>query len=84
MGTNELSDTTSTFSVKSNGLVYKQAYDFIYVVGDVNHNADLSIEINWCIVNAWCSFRKYTLEQYDRPSALLELKVRETLYSFVT
>ena len=24
----------------------------------------------------WCSFRKYTLELYDRPSALLELKIR--------
>ena len=41
---------------------------------------------------AWCSFRKYTLEQYDRPSAPLELKIRmlraevlETmLYGFVT
>ena len=28
------------------------------------------------IRNAWCSFRKYSLELYDRPSALLELKMR--------
>ena len=28
------------------------------------------------IRNAWCSFRKYTLELYDRPSAPLELKIR--------
>ena len=26
--------------------------------------------------HAWCSFRKYTLELYDRPSAPLELKIR--------
>ena len=38
--------------------------------GNVNHNADRRIR------NAWCSFRKYTLELYDRPSAPLELKIR--------
>ena len=32
------------------------------------------IEVNRRIGNAWCSFRKYTLELYDRPSAPLELK----------
>ena len=26
--------------------------------------------------NAWCSFRKYTLELYDLPSAAFELKIR--------
>ena len=44
--------------------------------GNVNHNADLSIEDDRCIRNAWCSFRKYTLELYDRPSAPLEVKIR--------
>ena len=39
-------------------------------------NADLSIEVNRRIRNAWCSFRKYILELYDRPSAPLELKLR--------
>ena len=42
----------------------------------VNHNADLSIEVDRRIRNAWCSFGKYTLELYDRPSAPLELKIR--------
>ena len=37
---------------------------------------DLSIEVDRHIRNAWCSFRKYTLELYDRPSAPLELKIR--------
>ena len=48
----------------------------IYLGGNVNHNADLSIEVDRPIRNAWCSFRKYTLELYDRPSAPLELKIR--------
>ena len=39
-------------------------------------NADLSIEVDRRIRNAWCSFWKYTLELYDRPSAPLELKLR--------
>ena len=40
-------------------------------------NADLSIEVIRRIhSNAWCSFRKYTLELYNRPSALLEFKTR--------
>ena len=38
-------------------------------------NADLSIEVDRRIRNAWCSFRKYTLELNDRPSASLELKI---------
>ena len=44
--------------------------------GNVNQNADLSIEVDWRKHNAWRSFWKYTLELYDRPSALLELKIR--------
>ena len=45
-----------------------------------------SIEVDRRVRNAWCSFRKYTLELYDRPSAPPELKlwmlraeVRETM-----
>ena len=45
--------------------------------GNVNHNTDLSIEVDRCIRNAWySSFWKYNLELYDRPSAPLELKIR--------
>ena len=50
--------------------------EFAYLGGNVNHNADLSIEVDRPIRNAWCSFRKYTLEQYDRSSAPLKLKIR--------
>ena len=65
---------------------------FVYLGGNVNHNADLSIEVELRTRNAWCSFRKYTLELYDRPSAPLELEIRilraevlgATLYGCVT
>ena len=56
--------------------MYNQTNEFVYLGGNVNHNADLSIAVDQRIRNAWCSFRKYTLELYDRPSAPLELKIR--------
>ena len=42
----------------------------------ITMNADLSIEVNRRIRNARCSFRKFTLEMYDRPSDPLKLKTR--------
>ena len=68
-------ESTATFSVKAAGQVYNQTNEFVYLGGNVNHNADLSIEVDRRIRNAWCSFRKYILELYDRPSAPLELKL---------
>ena len=69
-------ESTATFSVEAAGHVYNQTNEFVYLGRNVNHNADLSIEVDRRIRNAWCSFRKYTLELYDRPSAPLELKIR--------
>ena len=66
----------SIFSVEAAGQVYNQTNEFVYLGGDVNHNADLPVEVDRRIRNAWCSFRKYTLELYDQPSAPLELKIR--------
>ena len=85
-------ESTATFIVEAAGQVYNQTNEFVYLGGNVNHNADLSIEVDRRIRNAWCSFRKYTLELNDRPGAPLELKIRmlrdkllETmLYSCVT
>ena len=68
--------STATFSVEAAGQVYNQTNEFVYLGGNVNHNADLSIEFDRRIRNAWCSFRKYTLELYDRPSVSLEIKIR--------
>ena len=85
-------ESTATFSVEAAGQVSNQTNEFVYPGGSVNHNADLSIEVDRRIRNTWCSFRKYTLELYDRPSAPVELKIRmlraevlETmLYGYVT
>ena len=69
-------ECTATFSVEAAGQVYNQTNEFVYLGGNVNQNTDLSIEADRRVRNAWCSFRKYTLELYDRPSAPLELKIR--------
>ena len=69
-------ESTTTFSVEAAGQVYNQTDEFVYLKGNVNHNADLSIEVDRRIRNALFSFRKYTLELYDQPTAPLELKIR--------
>ena len=69
-------ECTATFSVEAADQVYNQTNEFLYLGGNVNQNADLSIEVDRRVRNAWCSFRKYTLELYDRLSAPLELKIR--------
>ena len=85
-------ESTATFSVEAAGQVYNQTNEFVYLGGNVNHDADLPIEVDRRIRIARCSFRKYTLELYDRPSAPLGLKllmlraeILETmLYGYVT
>ena len=69
-------ESTATFSVEAADRVYNQTNEFVYLRRNVNHDADLSIEVDRRVRNAWCSFRKYTLELYDRPSAPLEIKIR--------
>ena len=67
-------ESITTFSVEAAGQVYNQTNEFVYLEGKVNHSADLSIKVDQRIRNAWCSFRKYTLELYDRTSAPLGSK----------
>ena len=69
-------ESTAIFSVEAADEVYNQTNELVYLGGNVNHNTDLSIEVDRRIRNAWCSFQKYTLELYDRPRAPLELKIR--------
>ena len=73
--TREMPDATATFSVEAAGQVHKQTHEFVYFGGNVNHHADLSIEVDRRIRNTWCSFRKYFLKLYDRPSTPLELMI---------
>ena len=76
LGAMGMPESTAIFSVEAADHVYNQANEFVYLGGNVNHNADLSIKVNRRIRNAWRSLRKYTLKLYDRPSAPLELKIR--------
>ena len=41
-----LPESTATFSVEAAGQVYNQTNEFVYLGGTVNHNADLSIEVD--------------------------------------
>ena len=70
--TNGIPESAAIFSVEAVG----QRYKFVYLGGNVNNNADLFLEVDRRIRNAWYSFQKYTLQLYDRPSAPLELKIR--------
>ena len=75
--TKDVLESTAMFSVEAAGEMDNQTNEFVYLGGNVNHNnTDLSIEVDLRIRNAWCTFRKYTLELCDRPSAPLELKIR--------
>ena len=62
-----MSESTATFSVEVAGQVYNQTNEFVYLGGNVNHNADPSIEVDRRVRNAWYSFRRYTLE-HVRPT----------------
>ena len=85
-------ESTTIFSLEVAGQMYNQTNEFVFLGGNVNHNIDLSIEVDRRIRNAWCRFGKYTLEPYDRTSAPLELKLRllrdevleTTMYGCVT
>ena len=75
-GMPEVTTIIYIFSLEKVDQVYNQTNEFGYLGGNVNPNADLSIEVDRRIRNAWCSFRKYTtLKLYDRPSAPLELEM---------
>ena len=75
--TKGMPESTTIFSVEKAGQVYNQTKEFVYLGGtSTTDSAYLSIEVNQRIRNEWRSFRKHTLELYDRPNAPLELKIR--------
>ena len=55
-------ESITIISVDAVGQVNNQTNEFLYLGGNVNHNVDLSIEIDRLIRNLWCSFQKDTLE----------------------
>ena len=68
-------ESTTIFSLEAADHVYNQTNEFVHLGGNVNHNTDLSIEVDWHKRSAWCSFQKHILELYDQPSAPVELKM---------
>ena len=72
----EMPVTTAIFNVEADGQVYNQTNEFVHLGGEVNHNADLFVEVDRRRRNAWCRLRNCTLELYDQPSAVVELKIR--------
>ena len=46
-------ESTTIFSVEAARQVYNQTNEFVYLGGNVNHNADLSIEVDRRIRNAY-------------------------------
>ena len=48
-------ESTATFSEEAAGQVYNQTNEFVYLGGNVNQNADLSIEVDRRVRNAWYS-----------------------------
>ena len=43
--------STVIFSIEAAGQVYNQTNEFVYLGGNVNHNADLSIEVDQSILS---------------------------------
>ena len=77
--------STATCSVEAEGQVYYQTNEFVYLGRNVNHNADLSIEVDWRTRNSWCSFRKYTSASLELKIRMLRAEVLETtLYGCIT
>ena len=62
-------ESTATFRVEAAGQVCNQTNEFVYLGGNVNHNANLSIEVDRRIRNAWCSFRCFLRPTERSPRA---------------
>ena len=85
-------ESAAIISVEAAGQVYNQRNEFVTSGGMSTKMPTCPSSSNGVVRNAWCSFRKYTLELYNGPSAPLELKIRmlrvevfETmLYGYVT
>ena len=48
----EMPESTAIFGVEAAGQVYNQTNEFVYLGGNVNQNADLSIEVDRRVRNA--------------------------------
>ena len=64
------------FTINAAGQVCKQTIEFVYLVGAITADRDLSIETTRRLQRAWACFQRYKMEIYDRPGVRLGLKVR--------
>ena len=62
--------------VHAAGQTYAQTHEFRYLGGMVTEDANLEREIAKRAQAAWCSYKKYATELFDRPTAPWHLKVR--------
>ena len=51
----EMPEVTAIFSVEAASQMFTQTNELVYHGGNAIHNADLSIEVDRSIRNAWCS-----------------------------
>ena len=66
--TKGMPESTTTFSVEAVSQVYSQTNEFVYLGGDVNHNAHLSIEVNRRIHNACVEVHSKPVRPTERSS----------------
>ena len=70
-------EATTILYVEEPGQVYNQTNEFVYLGGNVNHNADRSIVVDRRIrTTVWYNVWKYKLDVSDSTSAPLELTPR--------
>ena len=55
---------------------YNQMDSFVYLGGTVSETPDVSADISRWTRACWMCVKKYAVQLYDRPTVLLDLKVR--------
>ena len=73
----QMPESTAIFSVEAAGQVYNHMNEFVYLGGGAPTTMPACpLRSTGAYATHGCSFWKYTLDLYDRPSAPLELKLR--------
>lgn len=76
------------FHVEVADQVYTKTHHIVYLGENVNHDADLSVEVDRRLRNAWCSFRTVRLTQISPSGSRSGCESRSTrdkaLYVCVT
>ena len=65
-----------SFTINAAGQVYEQTIEFMYLVGAIPADRDLSIELTRRLQRAWACSQRYKMEIVDRPAVRLWFNVR--------